>query len=93
MPTTSRWKSKYVALDVEEGVTRIDVTMTGTGDADLYVRKNRNPTVYTHNCGSVTAGTSNESCSVSVNSPGTYFIRARTKTPGTVVSITVEKQR
>jgi hypothetical protein len=91
--TSSRWKSKYVALDVEQGVTRLDVTMTGTGDADLYVRKGRNPTVYVHNCKSVTADTSSETCSVAVSSPGTYFIRARTRTPGTVVSITAETVR
>lgn len=90
---TSRWKSKYVAMDIEDGVRTLEVTMTGTGDADLYVRKGQNPTVYTHNCKSVTAGSSTEKCTVSINGAGTYFIRARTKTPGTVVSISATKIR
>lgn len=87
--TSGSWTSKYVAIDVAAGVKKLEVTMTGTGDADLYVRRGANPTIYTHNCKSVTSGTSNETCTVDVSaSGGTYFIRARTRTPGTTVSIT-----
>jgi leucyl aminopeptidase len=75
-------------------VKQLKVTMTGTGDADLYVRRGQNPTVYTFNCSSVTASTSNESCTVDVASGGgIYYVRARTRTPDTSVSVVAEKVR
>lgn len=92
--TSGSWSSKYGSLQVEAGVKQLEVTMTGTGDADLYVRKGSNPTVYTYNCKSVTAGTSNETCTLNVAvSGGTYYVRARTRTPGTTVSISAKKIR
>ena len=92
--TSGQWNSKYANLEVEAGVKQLKVTMTGSGDADLYVRRGQNPTVYTFNCSSTTAGTSDETCTVDVaSSGGIYYVRARTRTPGTTVSITAEKLR
>ena len=90
--SSTYWRSKYAAVPVEPGVRQLKVTMTGTGDADLYVRRGQNPTIYTFNCSSATAGTSSETCTTDVSSTGgTYYVRARTRTPGTTVSVVVEK--
>lgn len=90
--TGTSWQSKYASVVVEQGYKTLEVNMTGSGDADLYVRVGRNPTVYTYDCKSTNAGTSNESCSVKVSFSGnTYFVRARSKTPGTKVTVTAKK--
>jgi hypothetical protein len=87
--TSGSWNSKYVSHQVPAGTRRVRYDMTGTGDADLYVRRGQNPTIYINNCNSVTAGTSTESCTVDIASTGgTYYVRARTRTPGTTVTIT-----
>jgi hypothetical protein len=93
--TSTNWQSKYGSVVVEEGFKKLEVTMSGSGDADLYVRVNRNPTVYTFDCQSVTAGTSAESCTIDLAGfeAKTYFVRARSKTPGTTVSVVAKKIR
>ena len=88
------WRSKYATINVEAGVRQLKVTMSGTGDADLYVRRGQNPTVYTFNCSSTTAGSSAETCTTDIPSTGgIYYVRARTRTPGTTVSVVAEKIR
>lgn len=90
----SSMTSKYVSLQVEPGVKKLVVTMTGTGDADLYVRKGQNPTLTTFGCRSATPGTASETCSVTVPaSGGTYYVRAKPKADNTTVTITAEKQK
>jgi hypothetical protein len=86
------WASKYGSLNVEQGYKKLAVTMTGSGAAELYVRKGKNPTVYSFGCKSVTTGTSDQTCTTDVAfEGGTYFVRARSKTPGTTVTITATK--
>ena len=90
--TSTNWGSKYGSLNVEQGNKKLEVTMSGTGAAELYVRKGRNPTVYSFACKSVAPGTSSQSCTADVAfEGGTYFVRARSKTPNTVVSIVAKK--
>jgi hypothetical protein len=92
--TSTSWRSKYASVVVEPGYKKLEVKMTGDGDADLYVRAGSNPTVYSYTCKSVTAGTSNESCSIDVAPEGkTYFVRARTKTAGTKVTVVATKTK
>lgn len=90
--TGTSWASKYGSVVVEPGYKKLEVTMTGTGAAELYVRVGRNPTVYAYDCKSTTAGTSNQTCTANVSFNGnTYFVRARSKTPGTTVSVVAKK--
>ncbi|MCC6668352.1 MAG: hypothetical protein IT375_31700 [Polyangiaceae bacterium] len=86
------WASKYGSITVEGGFKKLEVTMTGTGAAELYVRAKRNPTIYSYGCKSTTAGTANQTCTVDTTFNGdTYFVRARSKTPGTTVTIKAKK--
>ena len=86
------WASKYASIVVEQGFKKLEVTMTGTGAAELYVRAGRNPTVYSNDCKSTTADTASQTCTVNVSFNGnTYFVRARSKTPGTTVTIKAKK--
>lgn len=86
------WDSKYGSVVVEPGYKKLEVSMTGTGAAELYVRVGRNPTVYAYDCKSTTAGTSNQTCTVNVSFNGnTYFVRARSKTPNTKVTVVAKK--
>ncbi len=90
--TSGEWKSKYAAVQVPAGTDTMTITMTGTGDANLYVRKGQNPTIYVYNCKSVTSGTSAESCTIDPPSTGgTYYVRARAKTTSKV-TVTVDLQ-
>ena len=91
--TSTSWKSKYGSVVVEEGYKKLEVTMSGSGAAELYVRVNRNPTVYAFDCKSVKSGTSAQSCTVDLGGfeTKTYFVRARSKTPGTTVTIVAKK--
>jgi hypothetical protein len=92
MHATGSWTSKYVTVLVEPGFDRILVTMSGTGAAELYVRADRNPTVYSFDCKSTASGTAVQSCTAAVPPGGkTMFIRARSKTPSTVVTISATK--
>ena len=84
-------QSKYAAVVVAAGVKKLQVSMTGTGDADLYVRKGQNPTLTTFNCRGKTAGTATESCTVNVAvSGGTYYVRVKpVSVGGTYPTVTV----
>ncbi len=91
--TGTQWASKYGSVVVEPGYATLDVKMIGSGDADLYVRKDKNPTIYASDCKSITAGTSTEECTVTLDPEGgTYFVRARSKTPNTHVTAIAVKQ-
>jgi hypothetical protein len=51
-------------------------TMTGTADADLYVRIGSEPTATTYDCRPYTSG-SNEACEVTLPSPAKIFVQVR----------------
>ncbi|MBK9071409.1 MAG: PPC domain-containing protein [Myxococcales bacterium] len=87
MNATSAWKSKYAAVTVEAGTKSLVVQTTGTGDAQLFVRRSQNPTVYTYDCKSDAVGSSNETCTLTNPAAGTYYVRIRTRTANTVVSV------
>lgn len=92
--SSGAWNSKYATVNVEPGFKKLEITMTGTGDADLYVRKGQNPTIYTYTCKSTTVATSAEKCTLDVGADGgRYHVRARTKTPNTTVTVTAKKSR
>src|SRR5678816_1877663 len=55
------WK-QYGPYNLAAGAT-LTATMTGSGDADLYVRKGAAPTAASYDCRPYT-GSSNESCSI-----------------------------
>ncbi len=50
--------------------------MTGTSDADLYVRIGSEPTTATYDCRPYKSG-SNESCEIKLNSPAKIFVNVR----------------
>jgi leucyl aminopeptidase len=59
---------------VAAGTYKFD--MTGTGDADLYVRIGKAPTTATYDCRPYKTGT-NESCSVTLAQPSTINVMIR----------------
>ncbi len=78
--------SRYATIGVPSGA-RVTFTMTGTGNADLYVRLGRNPTTTVFTCKSSNPD-SNESCSVTApGGGGTYYVRARGLASGTTVGV------
>ncbi|QDQ27182.1 M20/M25/M40 family metallo-hydrolase [Chitinimonas arctica] len=56
--------------------------MTGTGDADLYVRKGSAPTTSSYDCRPYKSG-SNETCSLVVNPAGDVYVMVNGYTSGT----------
>ncbi len=79
--------SVYAPIGVPTGA-RVTFNMTGTGNADLYVRLGRNPTTALFNCKS-TNPNSTESCSVTApGGGGTYYVLARGRAANTTVSVT-----
>jgi serine protease len=81
------WSCIY-RLTVPVGATAVEFrTSGGSGDADLYVRRENSPTDAVYDCKS--AGYSNtETCSVPVTSPGTYYARLYSAATFTGVSLT-----
>jgi hypothetical protein len=64
-------------LDVAKGATNLKFTMSGgTGDADLYVRKNSPPTTSTYDCRPFRAG-NGESCSFTNPAAGLWYVMVR----------------
>jgi secreted trypsin-like serine protease len=64
----------HVSVAVPAGATSLEVSMTGTsGDADLYVRAGSQPTLQAFDCRPYT-GVSNEACSFTAPSAGTWFV-------------------
>lgn len=65
---------RYWTLVVPSGQSSLSVTTTnGTGDADLYVRKDTQPTESLYDCRPFQAG-SNETCSFSFPAAGVYHV-------------------
>ena len=67
----------YFTIDVPSGATDLTVTMSGgTGDADLYVNDNGQPTTSSYECRPYTGG-NNETCQFSSPAAGTWYIGIR----------------
>jgi hypothetical protein len=64
-------ESKAFSYDVPAGTYRID--MTGTGDADLYVRKDQAPTKTTYDCRPFKSGSA-ETCTVTFAAAGKLHV-------------------
>ncbi len=75
--SSGNWSSTYT-VSIPNGTTSLVVnTSGGTGDADLYVRRNAAPTTSSYNCRPYTSGNT-ETCTI--NNPvagSTYYIRVR----------------
>ncbi|MFY0567951.1 PPC domain-containing protein [Archangium lansingense] len=72
--TTGNWSCIY-KLYVPTGATRVEFTTSGgTGNGDLFVRREASPTETVYDCKS-SYSTNTESCSVTVTTPGTYYAR------------------
>lgn len=69
--TQGTWK--HYQISVPTGATSLNITMTGTGDADLYVRRGSQPTLsaWDHR---PWIGGSNETVNVTNPASGTWFI-------------------
>lgn len=79
-------------VDIPSGVSNLTVTMSGgSGDADLYVRYNRQPSTRRFNCRPYLAG-NDETCSFSNPSAGTWHIgiRGYTAYSGVTLNVTYE---
>ncbi|ALU45662.1 S8 family peptidase [Pseudoalteromonas rubra] len=67
----------FYTFNVSNGVSKVTFTMSGgSGDADLYVRANAQPTRTTYDCRPYKNG-NNEECTVNNPSAGTYHIMLR----------------
>ncbi|TKR34033.1 peptidase M4 family protein [Luteimonas gilva] len=75
--TTGNWSTQYT-VSIPAGTTSLVVnTSGGTGDADLYVRKNAAPTTTSYTCRPYTSGNA-ETCTFTNPTAGsTYYIRVR----------------
>ena len=82
---TKTWATPVVAA----GTYAFD--MTGTGDADLYVRVGKAPTTATFDCRPYKTG-SNESCSVTLAQPSTINVMVRGYASSSTFSLTGTKQ-
>lgn len=66
--------ARYYRLVVPEGATNLRIASQGSnGDLDLYVRRGGVPTTSDYNCASLTSN-SNEACTASAPTAGTYYI-------------------
>ena len=73
--TTGNWA--YYTYEVPSCANTLNVTTTGpNGDADLYLRYGSNPTTSSYNCRSWSSN-SNESCTISNPTAGTWHIGIR----------------
>lgn len=67
----------FYTFNVGNGVSKVTFTMSGgSGDADLYVRANAQPTLSTYDCRPYKNG-NNEVCTVNNPSAGTFHIMLR----------------
>lgn len=79
---------RMFSIAVPAGSPALNVTLTATGDADLYVRRGGLPRLNVYDCASFTE-TGNESCSLSAPESGTWFIRIEGFDPYSAGTLTV----
>lgn len=69
--------NQELSYSVNAAAGTLVVTINGgAGDADLYVRRGAAPTTSTYDCRPYVAG-NNETCTLTVSTPGTYYIKVR----------------
>jgi hypothetical protein len=76
-------------LGVPAGVKKVTITMSGSGDADLYVRLGSAPTVYTYLKKAQGPGANKSFDFVPPASGGNYFVRVRVPTRSGSAQVTV----
>jgi hypothetical protein len=67
---------QYFRIDLPSGRTRLQVTISGTGDADLYTRYASKPTTTSYACRPYTSS-SNETCTMNNPAAGQWWIGVR----------------
>ena len=78
---------KYFSLNVPAGASNLSFTTSGgSGDADLFVRRGELPSGAVADCDSQ-SGSSDESCTFSTPTAGTWFVRLLGYTPYSNVSL------
>jgi len=78
---STKWTSLYPTVGAPGGAT-IELKLSGTGNADLYVKLGRKPTATLFDCRS-SGPTSDETCTIKVPPQGgTYTVRVRPATWG-----------
>ncbi|WOX04066.1 S8 family peptidase [Microbulbifer pacificus] len=86
----SRRSWKHFTLDVDAGISTLDVSMYGgSGDADLYVRYGAQPTTGNYDCRPYLTGNT-ESCNFSSPAAGTWYISIRGYTAYSGVTLQAE---
>ncbi len=65
---------RMYSITVPAGTASLTVTLTATGDADLYLRRGAPPLLNFYDCASFTE-TGSETCTVDAPTAGTWFIR------------------
>ncbi|MFT4923928.1 MAG: vibriolysin [Phenylobacterium sp.] len=84
---TGEMKTDWI-VNVPAGVSQLDVAMSGgTGDADLYLRKDAAPTTSSYDCRPYSAGNT-ESCPITNPGAGAYHIGIRGYSAASGVTMT-----
>jgi hypothetical protein len=71
--SVSRSASKYYKLYVPTGASQLVIQTTGTGDVDLYLRADTQPSRFIYSCRSI-ASNSTERCAISAPKSGDWHI-------------------
>jgi len=83
--TSSRSAWVYYYAEFGSGATNLVIDLYSlSADADLYVRRGSKPTTSTYDCRSWNSGTTNEQCSSSTPSSGTWWICVNNYATGTI---------
>ncbi len=72
----TKGQERHYKITVPSGASALAVTMTGSGDADLYVKKGSAPGPGSYDCRPYLGGT-NETCTIGGGGAGDYFIMVR----------------
>jgi serine protease len=90
--SASKGQWKYYTLDVPAGMATLDFNLSGgTGDADLYIRYNSQPTSSRYDCRSWANGNT-ESCSFTSPQAGTWQIGIKAYSTFSGVTLTTSYQ-
>jgi len=83
-------EEKSFSYDAPAGKYSIEIT--GTGDADLYVKKNGAPSLRVYDCRPYKSGSA-EKCSVTLDAPGKLNVMVRGYAVASTFSLTASKQQ
>lgn len=87
----ARSTGRFFRIDVPDGAGHVTVGLTGSGDADLYVRRGQRPSLVDWNCRSAREG-SNERCTLSAPHADSYFALVHGYAAYTDVTLSVSVQ-